>query len=1485
MNKAYRLIWNESLGGWVAVSETATGRGKGAGGKRRIRRLARRAGVAAMLGTAALASGVAQANFVGDGGSANGTDAIAVGTAANTGGNTSTGGVAIGAGAQSSAGNADGNIAIGENAKNLNQIGGGGAIVIGRNATILNYYGNPLVTGAGSLVIGDAASSYGVNTVVLGAGANVNHSTNIAIGYQATGTGNGGVVALGKGSNATGDNSVAIGGSAVVTGANGMAIGNGSQAAANATSLGAVATALGTNATAIGQQATAATNGTAVGTTARANGANAMAVGNAASAEASATAIGTSAQASGTNSTALGNGASATANNSVAIGAGSKTATTLPATGGYNPGNTALSGTAPFGEASFGTAGQERVLTNVAAGQRATDAVNVSQLRSASYKINRTGITAAAAMGGGAAYDPAAGNISAPTFNLGSNGTYNNVADAMSSLFNTGTKYFHANSAGADSQATGTNSVAIGVGAVSANADDVALGANAKTAAAVATTGTTIGGTAYTFAGTAPASTVSVGDVGAERTVTNMAAGRLSATSTDGVNGSQLYATNQAINQIETHVDTLGDQSVKYDTNSDGTVNYNAVTLAGAVSSDGGKTGGTRIGNLAQGEVSATSTDAVNGAQLYNIAGDTSDTYINNNGEGVKYVRTNATGLPDDDAHAQVAGATAVGYNAVASAADALALGRNAQALNAGDVALGANAKTAAAVATTGTTIGGTAYTFAGTAPASTVSVGDVGAERTVTNMAAGRLSATSTDGVNGSQLYATNQAVNQIETHVDTLGDQSVKYDTNSDGTVNYNAVTLAGAVSSDGGKTGGTRIRNVAQGEVSATSTDAVNGAQLYAVQGDITNLGDDIDNIYENGTKYFHANSTGLDSQALGMNAIAIGMNAISLGTNALAAGANANAAGTNALALGAGAQAGNTGDVALGAGSKTAAAVGTASATIGGNTYNFAGASPTSTVSVGDVGNERTITNVAAGRLDGNSTDAVNGSQLAATNQAVNQISTTINTLNDRAVQYGVNSDGTVDYSTVTLAGTKSSDGGKTGGTRITNLSQGDLSATSTDAVNGAQLYETNQNVTNLTNDVNNIYNTGSKYFHANSTGADSVASGTDSVAVGTGAVANNAGDVALGANSVTAAAVATTGTTINGQRYNYAGTSPTSTVSVGDAGSERTITNVAAGRVSATSTDAVNGSQLYATDQAIENLAGKAVQYDTNADGTVNYNSVTMGATTSPDGGKTGGTRIRNVAQGDVSAISTDAVNGAQLYNITGDTSATYITENGAGVKYVRTNDTGLPAADAHAQGEGATAVGYEAVAAARNDVATGYRALASGGNSVAQGANAQATGNAAVAVGSGAMATGANSVALGAGSAASRDNSVSVGAVGNERQITNVAAGTADTDAVNVSQLHQTQSTANSYTDQQIGNVRKDAYGGTASAMAMAALPQATLPGKGMAAIAGGTYGGQSAMALGLSAMSDSGRWVYRANATTNTRGNVGVAVGAGFHW
>ncbi|MNT77217.1 hypothetical protein D3C72_2163090 [compost metagenome] len=67
--------------------------------------------------------------------------------------------------------------------------------------------------------------------------------------------------------------------------------------------------------------------------------------------------------------------------------------------------------------------------------------------------------------------------------------------------------------------------------------------------------------------------------------------------------------------------------------------------------------------------------------------------------------------------------------------------------------------------------------------------------------------------------------------------------------------------------------------------------------------------------------------------------------------------------------------------------------------------------------------------------------------------------------------------------------------------------------------------------------------------------------------------------------------------------------------------------------------------------------------------------------------------------------------------------------------------------------------------------------------------------------------------------------------------------------------------------------------------MALAGLPQSVLPGKGMVAMAGSTYGGASALALGVSKLSDSGKWVYKGSVTTNTRGNVGATIGAGFHW
>ncbi|MPS77883.1 MAG: hypothetical protein E2591_07325 [Achromobacter sp.] len=239
---------------------------------------------------------------------------------------------------------------------------------------------------------------------------------------------------------------------------------------------------------------------------------------------------------------------------------------------------------------------------------------------------------------------------------------------------------------------------------------------------------------------------------------------------------------------------------------------------------------------------------------------------------------------------------------------------------------------------------------------------------------------------------------------------------------------------------------------------------------------------------------------------------------------------------------------------------------------------------------------------------------------------------------------------------------------------------------------------------------------------------------------------------------------------------------------------------------------------------------------------------------------------------------------------------------------------------------------------------------ATGANATAGGSGAVATGSGSTALGNGAQARGDNSVALGAGSSDDgRKNVVSVGAKGKERQVTNVAAGTAKTDAVNVQQLDAVKQgsvqyattpgtgavdyskvtlgngggpvtlsnvadgvsntdavnvqqlnaglndavqQSNAYTEGKFRNLRndvdryrRDAAGGTATALAVAGLAQAYTPGRGMFSIAGSTYDGQQGFAMGLSTVSGNGKWVYKMSGSTNTRGTFGAVIGAGYQW
>ncbi|WP_080422113.1 YadA-like family protein [Burkholderia ubonensis] len=251
-----------------------------------------------------------------------------------------------------------------------------------------------------------------------------------------------------------------------------------------------------------------------------------------------------------------------------------------------------------------------------------------------------------------------------------------------------------------------------------------------------------------------------------------------------------------------------------------------------------------------------------------------------------------------------------------------------------------------------------------------------------------------------------------------------------------------------------------------------------------------------------------ATASDSGGVGAIAIGCSTNASAGGVavgegsrataSSVAVGQAATASGDGAVALGPLARASNTGDVALGAGASTAAPNPTASASIGGVSYNFAGANPFAVVSVGGQGTTRQITNVAAGQVNATSTDAVNGSQLNAAITAINSLSTSTST--------GISS----------LS------------TRIMNLST----------------------------TLNNISIGNDTYFKVNDPGASAAqASGIGAVAGGGGAAASGTNAVALGKNATAA------GDNSVAIGAGSVATAP-NTVSFGAPGSERRLTNVA-----------------------------------------------------------------------------------------------------------------------------------------------------------------------------------------------------------------------------------------------------------------------------------------------------------------------------------
>ncbi|RAQ03500.1 hypothetical protein DPR02_29010, partial [Burkholderia cepacia] len=511
----------------------------------------------------------------------------------------------------------------------------------------------------------------------------------------------------------------------------------------------------------------------------------------------------------------------------------------------------------------------------------------------------------------------------------------------------------------------------------------------------------------------------------------------------------------------------------------------------------------------------------------------------------------------------------------------------------------------------------------------------------------------------------------------------------------------------------------------------------------------------------------------ANASGKSSIALGNDAQATGWGAYALGRKAKASAESALAIGDSSMATRQGTMALGsqaaASAENAIAIGQSAAARGADSIalgSYSESDRDQTVSVGSAGFERQVVNVGHGTQ---STDAVNVAQLKGVAEVLGGSATIDANGNVKKPTYTIGSK-TYDNVGDALQAASSSGGGTEnavqydsdaqnsvtlGGAdaaavKLTNVRAAALSAKSTDAVNGAQLFATNGRVTDIEKSL-----TDSGLIDS-STG-ESLAVVYDSATKGT---------VTLGGTGGTA------------------------------------ITNVKAGKIASTSKDAVNGGQLYGVSSSIASALGG--ESAVNTDGTVSKPAYKIGdktydnvgdaiqaaaATGGAGGGEDasavhydgankssvtlGGTgasktvSLKNVATG---VADTDAVNVAQLQSGLSDvkTEITDSLKDGSlDMKYIKVN-------------------------------AKGIQANALGPNSVAIGSSASATNKDTLAIGSGARASGTSSIAIGINSVATQANTVSVGSSGAERRIVNLGDGVDDNDAVNMKQLHEAFQTAGS---------------------------------------------------------------------------------------
>ncbi|MCI3967989.1 YadA-like family protein [Burkholderia sp. HI4860] len=1333
------------------------------------------------------------------------------------------------------------------------------SIAIGSNASVTSTAAananNSVAIGSSTRVTADGAVALGsgsiadtVNTVSVGNGTTQRRIVNVAAGLNNTDAVNYGQMNTAL-STKVDDTLIKVTGAqaAYAVGGTTAAVGIGSGASA----IGNTSTALGPSATSQGQSSVA------LGSGANANGTGAMSLGRLTSTSGNyAMALGNQSSAVAASAIALGNSATVatSATGSVAIGRQSSVGENVTDAVAIGSGSIAtLNNTI-----SVGSAGNERQITNVAAGMADTDAVNVSQMNArfvttdAAINATKADLSTTTAQVAGLDIDMKAAQRDIDTHT-------NNIAtinDQLAGLSDGTIGLVKQSAAGTNltvgsdtdgaavdfSSKTGTRKLAgITAGDVSAASNESINGSQLH-GVADSVASAIGGGSTVNANGSISAPAFTVGDGSGGTKVVNSVGDVVT-------NLDSRTTTNEG--DIKKLADDIGSGTVGLvrQANPGDDITVGADTDGNAVNFSS-KTGTRKLTGITAGDVSTTSTDAVNGSQLHGVA----DSVASAIGGGST---VNADG--SISAPSFTVGDGSGGTKIVSSVGDAVTNLDGRVTDNEGDIKKLADDIGSGTVGLVRQANPGDDITVGADTDGNAVNFSSKTGTRKLTGVTAGDVTAASTDAVNGSQLHGVADSV------ASAIGGGST---VNADGSISAPRFTV-------GDGSGGTKIVN-SVGDV-VTNLDG----RTTTNEGDIKKLADDIG-----------SGTVGLVRQANPGDDITVGAdtdgNAVNFssktGTRKLTGvtAGDVSAASTDAV----------NGSQLHGVADSVASAIG------GGSTVNADGSISAPSFTVGDgSGGTKVVNSVGdvVTNLDSRTTTNEGDIKKLADDIGSGTVGLVRQANPGDDITVGADTDGNaVNFSS------------KTGTRKLTGVTAGDVTAASTDAVNGSQLHGVADSVASAIGGGSTVNADGSisapRFTVGDGSGGTKIVNSVGDVVTNLdGRVTNNEGGIKKLADQLGSGTVglvrqdATTGMITVGA--GGAG----SVVNFAGSGGPRVLSGVANG---VHDDDVVTVSQLRAT--GLIDYTGKevgAVTYDSG----LSFDSVTFAGTD--------GTVLKQVAAGFVGRDSMEAVNGGQLYALQeqfakqyGDLSGRF-DDLSSRVGELETNPnpgdpgTGGPGAGGPGTGDGSTVVGEGADASGKNSSAIGNGSVASGENSSAVGQGSVASGDNSSAIGQGSVASGEGSTALGQGATASGNNSIAVGqgSVATEantvsfgdgteagnRRLVNIADGINASDAATKGQLDRAMESVDQRfndTNRAINDVAKNAYAGIAAAMAMPNMTPSQ-PGKTVVAVGAANFKSGSAIAAGATYRSRNGNWLVNGATSITSVGDVGVRAQVGYEF